>query len=228
MKGYCENCNKVIDETETKTYTVNHLVVCHGCFDKLEGNKVISFGTWKKMTRKERKASRKDMTAYEMFHEANKNKECVICGMNNPLYEVHRINDGKYCYDGETVLLCGECITNNGNFNDLFLVASNVFRDNKDMVDYDLTRKASKPYLCQICKLCETCQNNFDYECTETNDFLYRRPTKESDCIRDYEKVVKELELTKIFTEKKDDEIEKLVKDKGYTLDDKDHNALRG
>lgn len=245
MKGYCENCNKVIDETET--YTVNHLVVCHGCFDELEGNKVISFGTWKKMTRKERKASRISWSAYEKFHEANKDKECVICGMNMGLYEVHKINDGKYCYDGETVLLCGSCITNNGDFEDLFQVASSVFRDNKDMVDNDLTRKESRPYLCQICKLCETCQNNFDYECVEASDFLYRKGDK-----ADYKRVVKELDgifvdkskalmkikkilsegielkTSKTFTDKKDDALEKLVKSKGLNLDDKDHNALRG
>lgn len=183
MKGYCENCNAVIDETET--YTVNHLVVCHDCFDKLEGNKVISFGTWKKMTRKERKASRKDMTAYEMFHEANKDKECVICGMNNSLYEIHRINDGKYCYDGETVLLCGNCISNNNPFDDLFQVASNVFIKGDGKIS---VKSKPKPYLCSICRLRDICID-FDYECVEASDFLYRKGDKD-----DYKRVVKELE----------------------------------
>lgn len=36
-----------------------------------------------------------------------------------------------------------------------------------------LTRKESKPCLCQICKVCETCQNNFDYECIEASDFIF-------------------------------------------------------
>ena len=210
MKGYCGNCKKVIDEPET--YTVNHLVVCHGCFDKLKGNKVISYGTVKKMTRKERKASRKDMTAYESFHEANKDKECVICGMNNPLYEIHKINDGKYCFDGETVLLCGNCITNNGEFDDLFQVAGKVFIDNKGEIKI---KPKAKPYLCQICKLNETCQNNFDYECVEASDFLYRKGDRD-----DYERVVKEFKKT--YTTK-----DALFLDK-IDFPDKDHNALRG
>ena len=29
-------------------------------------------------------------------------------------------------------------------------------------------------YLCSICKLKDTCQNNFDYECIEASDFLFR------------------------------------------------------
>ncbi|QYW08108.1 hypothetical protein 15570_00011 [Lokiarchaeota virus WyrdV1] len=43
--------------------------------------------------------------------------------------------------------------------------------------DYYLNRKESRPYLCQICKLNETCQNNFDYECVETSDFLFNAKT---------------------------------------------------
>lgn len=198
MKGYCENCKKVIDETET--YTVNHLVVCYECFGKLKGNKVISYGTWKKMTRKERKASKKSMIAYENFYEANKHKECVICGMNNGLYEIHKINDGKYCFDGETVLLCGECISRNDSFLDLFQVASNIFIK-------------PKRYLCSICRLNKTCQNNFDYECVEASDFLYRKGDKD-----DYKRVIKELEKTYTV---KDDFLDSLI-------GKKDNKALRG
>ena len=162
MKGYCENCKEVIDETEV--YRFNKAIVCYNCFEKL--------------------------TMIDYFLRLD------------------------------------------------FL-----------RVDYNLTRKESRPYLCQICRLCETCQNNFDYECVETSDFLYRKGDRD-----DYKRVVKELDgifvdepkalmrIKKILSEgvklktgdtyrvkdKALDELEKLVRSKGYTLDDKDHNALRG
>jgi hypothetical protein len=38
--------------------------------------------------------------------------------------------------------------------------------------------KLNKKELCQICKLNETCQNNFDYECIEASDFLFKPKSK--------------------------------------------------
>ena len=56
----------------------------------------------------------------EIFLKANQDKECVLCGNNMALFEIHRIHDGKYCYDGETVLLCSMCMSNQKCFDDLF------------------------------------------------------------------------------------------------------------
>lgn len=71
--------------------------------------------------------------------------------------------------------------------------------------DYNLTRKKSKPYLCQICKLNETCQNNFDYECIEASDFLFNKDT--------------------IFTVK-DDFLDSLIKKSNIGLRDKTDDVL--
>lgn len=69
-------------------------------------------------------------------------------------------------------------------------------------------------FLCSICKLRDTCKD-FDYECVEASDFLYRKGDRD-----DYERVVKEFKKT--YTTK-----DALFLDK-IDFPDKDHNALRG
>lgn len=75
---------------------------------------------------------------------------------------------------------------------------------------HELSKEKSilKRYLCFICKLNETCQNNFDYECVETSDFLFKPKSK-----------------TYIV---EDDSLDKFVKKAGYTLDDHNGKELRG
>ncbi|GAH50829.1 unnamed protein product [marine sediment metagenome] len=97
-------------------------------------------------------------------------------------------------------------------------------------VDYFLTRKESKPYLCQICKLNEICQNDFDYECIEASDFLFK-PRKmrcitcgENEAINDSYKecegcIIKHAKKSIVYTVK-DDFLDSLIK--------KNNKALRG
>ena len=51
---------------------------------------------------------------YEAFYEANRDKECELCGCGLgevALFEVHKIMDSEMVFDGETIVLCHNCMT---------------------------------------------------------------------------------------------------------------------
>jgi len=83
--------------------------------------------------------------------------------------------------------------------NDYLQVALD-FNSFKRALQIELSEYNSKRYLCSICKLKDTCQNNFDYECIEASDFLFKPKS--------------------ITYTVKDDFLDSLI--------DKNHNALRG
>ena len=192
MKGYCDICHKVIDEAEI--FRFGESIVCNTCYLELKEDLGLDFSEaiWKINPRQpEKKEKLPEPKIYTVHDEAT--LSCP-CGQRYIIKNAFKPKE-KTEPENKKFLIMKEGIIYDLNKIDMIEgLKLDFFR-----ADYFLTRKESKPYLCQICLLFDTCQNNFDYECIEASDFLFNKET--------------------IFTVK-DDFLDSLIK--------KNNKALRG